>query len=203
MHIQIRDKLNSLSSLDLYYVIPQGTPLVALRKQKVGINTPTPSVALDVVGDAKVSGMLTATTLSGALAPAKLSAAVPISKGGTGATTAAAARTNLAVLPLAGGTMTGQIKKAGVGGQWIDGRTNAPVRTTSNSSSSSFFPIVSVKTPSGSWDIGALGENLYISYATDTNFDAGTNTTLARYFNTSGNFNGKAANVTGTVAIAN
>lgn len=203
LHIQIRDKLNSLSSLDLYYVIPQGTPLVALRKQKVGINTPTPSVALDVVGDAKVSGMLTATTLSGALAPAKLSAAVPISKGGTGATTAAAARTNLAVLPLAGGTMTGQIKKAGVGGQWIDGRTNAPVRTTSNSSSSSFFPIVSVKTPSGSWDIGALGENLYISYATDTNFDAGTNTTLARYFNTSGNFNGKAANVTGTVAIAN
>ena len=203
VHIQIRDQLNSLSSLDLYYVIPQGTPLVALRKQKVGINTPTPSAALDVVGDAKVSGTLTAATLSGALAPAKLSAAVPISKGGTGATTAAAARTNLAVLPLAGGTMTGQIKKAGVGGQWIDGRTNAPVRTTSNSSSSSFFPIVSVKTPSGSWDIGALGENLYISYATDTNFDAGTNTTLARYFNTSGNFNGKAANVTGTVAIAN
>lgn len=203
VHIQIRDQLNSLSSLDLYYVIPQGTPLVALRKQKVGINTPTPEAALDVVGDAKVSGTLTAATLSGSLAPAKLSSAVPISKGGTGATTAAAARTNLAVLPLAGGTMTGQIKKAGAGGQWIDGRTNAPIRTTSNSSSSSFFPIISVKTPSGSWDIGALGENLYISYATDANFDAGTNTTLARYFNTSGNFNGKAANVTGTVALAN
>lgn len=109
VHIQIRDQLNSLSSLDLYYVIPQGTPLVALRKQKVGINTPTPEAALDVVGDAKVSGTLTATTLSGALAPAKLSAAVPISKGGTGATTAAAARTNLAVLPLAGGTLTGKV----------------------------------------------------------------------------------------------
>ena len=109
VHIQIRDQLNSLSSLDLYYVIPQGTPLVALRKQKVGINTPTPEAALDVVGDVKVSGTLTATTLSGALAPAKLSAAVPISKGGTGATTAAAARTNLAVLPLAGGTLTGKV----------------------------------------------------------------------------------------------
>lgn len=109
VHIQIRDQLNSLSSLDLYYVIPQGTPLVALRKQKVGINTPTPEAALDVVGDAKVSGTLTATTLSGALAPSKLSSAVPISKGGTGATTAAAARTNLAVLPLAGGTLTGKI----------------------------------------------------------------------------------------------
>lgn len=109
VHIQIRDQLNSLSSLDLYYVIPQGTPLVALRKQKVGINTPTPEAALDVVGDAKVSGTLTATTLSGALAPSKLSSAVPISKGGTGATTAAAARTNLAVLPLAGGTLTGKV----------------------------------------------------------------------------------------------
>lgn len=109
VHIQIRDQLNSLSSLDLYYVIPQGTPLVALRKQKVGINTPTPEAALDVVGDAKVSGTLTAATLSGSLAPAKLSAAVPISKGGTGATTAAAARTNLAVLPLAGGTLTGKV----------------------------------------------------------------------------------------------
>lgn len=109
VHIQIRDQLNSLSSLDLYYVIPQGTPLVALRKQKVGINTPNPEAALDVVGDAKVSGTLTATTLSGALAPSKLSSAVPISKGGTGATTAAAARTNLAVLPLAGGTLTGKV----------------------------------------------------------------------------------------------
>ena len=109
VHIQIRDQLNSLSSLDLYYVIPQGTPLVALRKQKVGINTPTPEAALDVVGDAKVSGTLTATTLSGALAPSKLSSAVPISKGGTGATTAAAARTNLAVLPLAGGTLTEKV----------------------------------------------------------------------------------------------
>ena len=40
-------------------------------------------------------------------------------------------------------------------------------------------------------------------YATDANFEAGTNTTLTRYINSSGNFNGKAANVTGTVALAN
>ena len=125
VHIQIRDQLNSLSSLDLYYVIPQGTPLVALRKQKVGINTPTPEAALDVVGDTKVSGTLTATTLSGALAPSKLSSAVPISKGGTGATTAAAARTNLAVLPRAGGTMTGQLQKAGVGSSDINTGTGS------------------------------------------------------------------------------
>ena len=203
VHIQIRDQLNSLSSLDLYYVIPQGTPLVALRKKMVGINTPTPAAALDVVGDAKVSGTLTATTLSGALAPAKLSAAVPISKGGTGATTAAAARTNLAVLPLAGGTMTGQIQKAGAGKTYIQGRTRAIIHMTSNSSASSFFSAVSIKTPSGAWDIGALGESLYFVYGTDANFDANTNTVLSRYINSSGNFNGKAANVTGTVALAN
>lgn len=99
-HLQIRDQLNSLSSVDLYYVVPQGTPLVALRKKKVGINTPDPEVALHVVGDAKVSGTVTATTvtattLNGALAPSKLSSAVTIAKGGTGATTAAAACTNL------------------------------------------------------------------------------------------------------------
>ncbi len=203
VHIQIRDQLNSLSSLDLYYVIPQGTPLVALRKQKVGINTPTPEAALDVVGDAKVSGTLTATTLSGALAPSKLSSAVPISKGGTGATTAAAARTNLAVLPLAGGTMTGQIQKAGVGSSYINGRSNAMIRTTSNGSASQFFSAVSIKTPSGAWDVGVLGESIYFVYGTDENFNAGTNTTVGRYINSSGNFNGKAANVTGTVALAN
>lgn len=203
VHIQIRDQLNSLSSLDLYYVIPQGTPLVALRKQKVGINTPNPAAALDVVGDAKVSGTLTAATLSGSLAPSKLSSAVPISKGGTGATTAAAARTNLAVLPLAGGTMTGQILKAGAGSSFINGRANALIRTNSNSAASSFFSIASVKTPSGAWDIGVLGESLYFVYGTDANFDAGTNTTVNRYINTSGNFSGKAANVTGTVALAN
>lgn len=203
VHIQIRDQLNSLSSLDLYYVIPQGTPLVALRKQKVGINTPNPAVALDVVGDAKVSGTLTAATLSGSLAPSKLSSAVPISKGGTGATTAASARTNLAVLPLAGGTMTGQIQKAGAGSSFINGRSNALIRTNSNSAASSFFSIASVKTPSGAWDIGVLGESLYFVYGTDANFDAGTNTTVNRYINTSGNFSGKAANVTGTVALAN
>ena len=94
-HIQIRDKLGASSSLDLYYVIPQGTPLVALRKQKVGINTPNPEAALHVVGDAKVSGAVTATSFSGSVAPSSLSSAVPIAKGGTGATTAANAATNI------------------------------------------------------------------------------------------------------------
>ena len=58
LHLQIQDKLYSLSSLDLYFVVPQGTPLIALRKKKVGINTPNPQAALDVAGDMRVSGGL-------------------------------------------------------------------------------------------------------------------------------------------------
>lgn len=58
-HLQIRDKLDSLTSLDLYFVVPQGTPLVALRKKMVGINTPNPTAALHVVGDTRIEGTLT------------------------------------------------------------------------------------------------------------------------------------------------
>lgn len=57
-HLQIQDRLLSASSLDLYFVVPQGTPLVSLRKKKVGINTPNPQAALDVVGDIRVEGDL-------------------------------------------------------------------------------------------------------------------------------------------------
>lgn len=202
-HLQIRDQLNSLSSVDLYYVVPQGTPLVALRKKKVGINTPDPEAALDVVGDAKVSGTVTATTLDGAIAPSKLSSSVPITKGGTGATAAATALSNLGGLAKSGGTMTGQIKNASTASSWIAGRDHAIIRGTVNPSSQSFYPVASAKSVNGSWEIGALGDNFYFSYATDTNYNAGTNSTMTRYINTSGNFSGNAANVTGTVAIGN
>ena len=57
-HLQIRDQLNSLTSLDLYFVVSQGTPLVALRKKMVGINTSSPEAALHVVGDTRVEGTL-------------------------------------------------------------------------------------------------------------------------------------------------
>ena len=55
-HLQIQDRLFSTTSLDLYYVIPQGTPLVALRKKKVGINTPNPQATLDVAGNMRLDG---------------------------------------------------------------------------------------------------------------------------------------------------
>ena len=55
-HLYIRDQLNTLSALNLYFTVPQGTPLLALRKKKVGINTPTPDAALHVVGDGHFEG---------------------------------------------------------------------------------------------------------------------------------------------------
>lgn len=95
-HVYIRDQLNTLSALSLYFTIPQGTPLVALRKKKVGINTPAPGAALHVVGDTKLEGALTAgavtaASLSGTLPVANVSGTLPISKGGTGSTSIAGA----------------------------------------------------------------------------------------------------------------
>ena len=115
-HLYIRDQLNTLSAVSLYFTVPQGTPLVALRKKKVGINTPAPEAELHVVGDAKVSGTVTATTLNGALAPSKLSSAVTIAKGGTGATTAAAACTNL----ISGQTIAPKVINVTGGQYWVD-----------------------------------------------------------------------------------
>ena len=79
-----------------------------------------------MVGDAKVSGgvtastvsatTVTATTLNGALAPSKLSSAVTIAKGGTGATTAAAACTNL----ISGQTIAPKVINVTGSQYWID-----------------------------------------------------------------------------------
>ena len=55
-HLQIQDRLYSLSVLDLYFVVPQGTPLIALRKKKVGVNTPNPQATLDVSGNIHMNG---------------------------------------------------------------------------------------------------------------------------------------------------
>lgn len=121
-HLYIRDQLNTLSSLSLYFTIPQGTPLVALRKKKVGINTPTPEAALHVVGDTILDGVVTAgavtaTSLSGTLPVANVSGTLPISKGGTGATTAAAAISNI----INGRTIAPQVINVTGSRYWIDG----------------------------------------------------------------------------------
>ena len=65
-HVYIRDQLNTLSATSLYFTVSPGTPLVALRKKMVGINTPTPDAALHVVGDSHFVGDM---RLEGTLTP--------------------------------------------------------------------------------------------------------------------------------------
>lgn len=183
VHIQIRDQLNSLGSLDLYYVIPQGTPLVALRKQKVGINTPSPTEALHVIGNIKASG-----SVSGSVAPSNLSSAVPISKGGTGATTAANARTNLAVLPLAGGTVTGQVKSTwgNQGGFLIEHGEAKDACFKATRSDTGVSVYMGVGAGGTNHGVYSLSLNKWMIYGNASEVKV----------------NGTAENVTGTVAVA-
>ena len=80
-------------------------------------------------------------------------------------------------LPLSGGTMSGRILR-GAGGSWISARNNAiAFGTTANRGS--YNPVVGQKTTKGAWTVGNLGgdERLVFSYDTDTNFNAGNNST--------------------------
>ena len=90
-------------------------------------------------------------------------------------------------LPLAGGTMTGCITRSG-GGSWISARNNV-VAYGKNVYSGSYNPVVGQKTVKGSWTIGNLAsdERLVFSYDTDTNFNAGTNSSNTTYLPVGGN----------------
>lgn len=126
-----------------------------------------------------------------------LSKPLTIASGGTGATSAAAARTALGItpanigaaasshthsyLPLSGGTMgaDAQIARAGKSTSWVTGRNAALVKTTS-AGASQYVPVVSAKSQNGSWDIGPYtSDTLHISYITDANFSAGNNAQTA------------------------
>lgn len=89
-------------------------------------------------------------------------------------------------LPLSGGTIFGRILR-GAGGSWISARKNAiAFGTTANSGS--YNPVVGQKTTNGAWTVGNLGgdERLVFSYDTDTNFDAGNNSTNKTFLPTGG-----------------
>lgn len=55
-HLEIRDVFDSMTVTDMYFTVPQGTPLIALRKKMVGINNPNPKAALDVTGEIYMNG---------------------------------------------------------------------------------------------------------------------------------------------------
>lgn len=80
---------------------------------------------------------------------------------------------------------TAQIQRAGSSVSWYQGRSNAFLRINSYSGYNALY---SIKTTNGDWSCGVYSNNtLYWTYVTDTNFNAGTNTTTAQmYLNASG-----------------
>ena len=107
-----------------------------------------------------------------------LSANITLSAGDVGA---APASHSHSYLPFSGGTMTGKINR-GAGGSWIQARNNVVVfGTTANSRA--YNPVVGQKTVKGAWTVGNLtgDERLVFSYDTDTNFEAGNNSSNQTY----------------------
>ena len=78
-------------------------------------------------------------------------------------------------LPLSGGNVTGRITRSS-GGAWISQRDLAIVYQSLTDSSSA-CPVVAFKTKSGAWAMGSLAgtDNLYFSYSTDSDYNAGNN----------------------------
>lgn len=108
---------------------------------------------------------------------------VPITRGGTGATTADQALANLGALPLAGGTMVntgtnkGCITHPGNSVYFYKGRDGAVIRRPNAITSSEvYYPLVSSKTVNGDWTIGTLSDDLYFNYTTDTRYNGGSET---------------------------
>lgn len=105
-------------------------------------------------------------------------------------------------LPLAGGTMTGKIDTEGQGGAYWRGRDYALTKTTTASTSSYFYPITSVKTQSGTWDIGTYGEKLALHYQTDSDYSGQTNTSATYTIDTDGSYSESGGGPTLPLIIA-
>ncbi|MGO5501124.1 hypothetical protein ACTQV1_08485 [Paratractidigestivibacter faecalis] len=103
---------------------------------------------------------------------------LPVAHGGTGATTAAGARSALGAVSKSGDTVAGPISRAG-GGSFGTARNNATVCGTSHGQQSgySFNAVASQLTSSGSWTMGNLSgeESLAFAYTTNKDYDAGNN----------------------------
>jgi hypothetical protein len=158
--------------------------LLALTSLAFGATT-TPVSLINPAGSTSGQAILSTGPSSapawGFVSLSGLSGTLPIANGGTGATTAAAARTNLAVMPLAGGTFTGNV---------IIGSSGPTLGL--NDTSGTGFPTFSIQ---------KNGVNAWaLSNTSSTNFLA-----LSRY-NSSGVFVDQpisVSNVNGQVAFAN
>ena len=78
-------------------------------------------------------------------------------------------------LPLAGGTMVGQIVGNNTGGHWIEGRTKSVIYQPRNAGD--WHPVIGFKTNTGSWEFGSnISNDLAVfSWGSDSNYNSGTN----------------------------
>lgn len=79
-------------------------------------------------------------------------------------------------LPLAGGTMTGNITIPATGGAWINGKSAAPIQQDMGTNTSSYFPIIRQKQSTVTYNIGGLnnqfGIYMYKNTTTENRTDA-------------------------------
>lgn len=66
----------------------------------------------------------------------------------------------------------------GTGCSWISARDYSLIFNSANSNGNtgSFYPFAGGKSATGSWNIGTLGDSLYFSYTTNSDYSSGTNT---------------------------
>lgn len=71
------------------------------------------------------------------------------------------------------------IRRNGYDVSWIQGRDGAILRQTTYTG---YNPIISSKTTDGDWSLGPYSNNImYLTYCTDTNYNAGTNNITAQF----------------------
>ena len=90
---------------------------------------------------------------------------------------------DVGAMPATGGTFSNwahRIEKSDVAGRNVSARDRAIIRTTTGHETS-YCCGASLKTVEGTWDIGTRNNDLIIQYATDANFNAGTNTVLTGF----------------------
>ena len=86
--------------------------------------------------------------------------------------------TDVGAMPSTGGLFNNwayRIEKSDSAGRNVSARDRAIIRTTAGSATQ-FCCSVSTKTANGTWDMGTYGDSFVLNYATDANFNAGTNT---------------------------